>query len=100
MGAVFRVFDRVGGRVVALKTLHGSVAGIAAPGEEALDRKRFEREIRALAALSHRGIVRIHDVGLWGGRPYFTMECLLGVPLQAFLDRPLPDPGEIDWLLR
>jgi len=48
--------------------------------------RRFAIEGRALAALVHPGIVRIHDVGLVEGRaPYIAMERLVGQDLTAYL---------------
>ena len=65
MGAVHAAYDRVAGRMVALKTLHPSAEGATAVGAE--DLRRFVREIEALALLHHPGIVRLHDVGRWEG---------------------------------
>jgi len=48
--------------------------------------RRFAIEGRALAALVHPGIVRIHDVGLVEDRaPYIAMEHLVGQDLTAHL---------------
>src|SRR5690606_20318807 len=44
------------------------------------DSERFRREIRALASLSHPGIVNIFDLGL-GQNVYFAMELIQGGPI-------------------
>jgi len=57
MGEVFRAHDARLGRDVAIKVLPTDVA--ADPDRLA----RFEREARALAALSHPNILGIYDFG-------------------------------------
>jgi serine/threonine protein kinase len=49
---------------------------------------RFEMERQALALMDHPGIARLYDGGLTeGGRPYFVMEYIRGVPLTEYCDR-------------
>ncbi len=79
MGVVYRAWDQVLGREVAIKVVSDAVAN----DPEATD--RFLREARALAAVSHPGIVILHDVGLGGRRPYLVMELLRGRHLRAVL---------------
>jgi serine/threonine protein kinase len=57
------------------------------------DRRRFEREARAAAALSHANVVRIYEVGEDEGRPYMALEYLPGGTLEERLveGRPIPD---------
>ncbi|HUJ59527.1 MAG TPA: protein kinase, partial [Kofleriaceae bacterium] len=54
--------------------------------------RRFAREARAAALVSHPGVVQIHAVGeLPDGRPYLAMELVDGAPLDRILaDGPLP----------
>ena len=40
------------------------------------DRARFEREARAVAALSHPNICSLYDYGEADGRPYMVLEYL------------------------
>lgn len=48
---------------------------------------RFEAERQALALMDHANIARVFDGGATeGGRPYFVMELVRGVPLSAFCD--------------
>ena len=48
---------------------------------------RFQQERQALALMAHDGIAKVHDVGTTErGQPYFVMELVKGVPLDAFCD--------------
>lgn len=50
--------------------------------------RRFDAERQALARLNHPAVARIHDAGTTpGGRPYFAMELVDGVPITAECDR-------------
>lgn len=60
MGIVYRAFDPVLGREVAIKTL--KLSELSDPAERDALRERLGREARAAAALSHPGIVTVHDV--------------------------------------
>jgi serine/threonine-protein kinase len=57
------------------------------------DRARFEREARAVAALSHPNISQLYDYGESDGKPYMALEYLPGGTLEDRLapGRPLPD---------
>ncbi len=79
MGEVYRARDTKLGRDVAIKVLPGRLAADA----ESLS--RFEREARAVAALSHPNILAIHDFGTDGGVTYAVMELLEGETLRAAL---------------
>jgi serine/threonine protein kinase/Tfp pilus assembly protein PilF len=85
MGEVYRAEDSRLGRGVAIKILSAHLAS----NPEAL--ARFEREARAVAALSHPNIVAIHDFGHWEGIVYSVSELLEGESLAGLLARgPLP----------
>jgi eukaryotic-like serine/threonine-protein kinase len=85
MGEVYRASDPRLGRDVAVKVVRGEFSHT----EEA--RKRFEREARAVATLSHPNILSIYDVGSEGERTYAVMELLDGETLRDRLQRgPLP----------
>ncbi len=71
MGEVYRATDTRMGRDVAIKVV----------AEQFME--RFDREVRAIAALNHPNICTIHDVG----PNYLVMEYLDGVPLKG----PLPE---------
>ncbi len=78
MGAVYRAWDPRLGRAIAIKVLHG-------------DRpERLAVEARAAAAIGHRAIVGIHDVGVAEGVHYVAMELVEGESLRSVLDRSAP----------
>jgi serine/threonine protein kinase len=79
MGEVYRARDARLGREVAIKILPRHLA--ADPATEA----RFERESRAVAALSHPNILAIHDVGSDAGTSYVVTELLEGETLRTRL---------------
>jgi hypothetical protein len=94
MGLVLRARDTQLGRVVAIKFL------TLVDNDEAI--KRFAREGRALAAVSHPAVVPLFDLGEEGRIPYLVMEHLAGGSLDGYLrtvrarHRPDPrDPGRI-----
>jgi TonB family protein len=78
MGRVYRAFDPLGHRTVAIKTVRPEFL-TAETAEEYL--RRFRREAQAAGALSHPCIITIFDVG----ENYFVMELLDGATLQAVL---------------
>ena len=75
MGVVYRATDTTLGRDVALKILPADVA----TDPERLE--RFRREARAVAALSHPGIVTVYSVEQSDGVHFITMELVTGQPL-------------------
>jgi serine/threonine protein kinase len=81
MGEVYRARDTRLDRDVAIKVLPDAFAR----DPERLG--RFEREARAVAALSHPGILAIHDFGTTAdGLTYAVMELLEGTTLRERLD--------------
>jgi len=49
---------------------------------------RFEAERQALALMDHPNIAKVHDGGVAdGGRPFFVMELVRGVPVTEYCDR-------------
>jgi eukaryotic-like serine/threonine-protein kinase len=81
MGEVYRAQDTRLGRQVALKVL----ATHLAKDQDFVD--RFEKEMRALAALSHPNILVIHDVGKEQEFHFAVMELLEGETLRTRMDR-------------
>jgi serine/threonine-protein kinase len=79
MGEVYRARDTRLGREVAVKVLPER----ASTSPDA--RQRFEREARAVAALSHPNILAIHDVGRSGDVSWAVMELLEGETLRQRL---------------
>src|ERR1700693_6119093 len=87
MGEVYRARDPRLGREVAIKVLPERFAG-----DEDFAR-RFQKEARAVAALSHPNVFALSDVGREGGTPYAVMELLEGETLRVRLvHSPLPWP--------
>jgi serine/threonine protein kinase/Tol biopolymer transport system component len=85
MGEVYRARDTRLDRIVAIKVLPAHLT--ANEGSRA----RFEREARAISALSHPNICALYDVGRDGDTEYLVMEYLEGQTLGDLLARgPLP----------
>ncbi len=82
-GIVFRAFDDVLHRVVAIKVLAPQLA-VTSPA-----RKRFFREARAAAQVRHENVVQIHAVEE-EPLPYLVMEFIPGQTLQQRLDQTGP----------
>jgi serine/threonine-protein kinase len=82
MGIVYRAFDTLLQRVVAVKVISASIEG----NPELRD--RFFREARAAGQLSHPNIITIYDLGEYENQPYLAMEYLEGQDLQQRLLRP------------
>lgn len=83
MGEVYRARDTRLDRVVAVKVLPQHLA--KDPGTLS----RFEREAKAIAALSHPNILEIHDFGKDREITYAVMEYLEGETLRAAIGRGL-----------
>jgi hypothetical protein len=76
MGEVYRARDTRLDRDVAIKVLPAALA------QDADRLTRFEREARAIAALSHPNILAIHDIGAHDGQTYVVIELLDGETLR------------------
>jgi len=72
MGVVYQARDNDLERNVALKVLPTEVMA------DAERRLRFLREARSAAAVSHRNIAMVHEVGEDGGRVFIAMELVRG----------------------
>ena len=95
MGEVYRARDSKLDRDVAVKVLPESVA------EDPDTLARFEREAKAVAALSHPNILAIHDFGRHDGIAYAVMELLQGESLRGKLDTgPVSQRQAIDYALQ
>jgi hypothetical protein len=81
MGIVYRAFDPVRQRTVALKRLHSG-------GPKSRQRKMFEREYATLVGLRHPRIIAVHEYGVDSVGAYYTMELLDGRDLREL--SPLP----------
>ncbi len=73
MSSVYRVLDRLTGRVVTLKKLHARLG--SGPNSEVEDRVLLAQEFQFLASLRHPNIITVLDYGFDAeGEPYFTMD--------------------------
>jgi serine/threonine protein kinase len=87
MGVVYEAVHLDLGRRVALKVLDHECAG----GE---GRGRFAREARAVAKVSHEGLVSLYELGFTAeGRPFYAMELVRG----ETLDRRMAREGRLAW---
>jgi serine/threonine protein kinase len=85
MGVVYRARDTRLGRDVALKVMAPHIASDPAM------RARFETEARAVASLSHPGILSIYELAVADGVPFAVMELLEGRNLRERMAAgPLP----------
>src|SRR5262249_32917668 len=56
-------------------------------------RRRFEREARAAAKLHHTNIVPVHGFGEHQGTPYYVMQFIPGLGLDAVIDELAQSSG-------
>src|SRR6202521_5106037 len=81
MGVVYRAYDTVIRREVAIKT----ILDIPDPASLQL----FQKECDVLASMSHPNIVEIFDIGEFEdegkSKPYFVMPLLPGATLEYFM---------------
>src|SRR3954453_538263 len=81
MSTVYRAFDTVLERQVAIKLMHREIAS----NSEQLE--RFRREARAVAQLNHPHIVTVIDAGEDDGTPYIVFEFVDGETLKERIRR-------------
>jgi WD40 repeat protein len=87
MGVVYEAEQVSLGRRVALKLLPASVF------RDPTKRRRFEREAKAAARLHHTNIVPVHGFGEHEGTPYYVMQFIPGLGLDAVIDELGRLPG-------
>ncbi|MGH9627219.1 MAG: protein kinase domain-containing protein, partial [Bryobacteraceae bacterium] len=94
MGLVYKAYDTVVGRDVALKTI-GDVQGRAAL-------ELFYREWRVLANMHHPNIIEIFDIGEFEEdgtvKPFFVMPLLRGTTLDQVIRTPGGPQLTVEWL--
>ena len=81
MGQVYKAYHQAMERVVAIKV-------ILAKGkidEESV--RRFEREVKAAAKLSHPNIITVYDAGNANGRHFMVMELVKGKDLNVIVQQ-------------
>ena len=77
MSVVFRAYDTVGNRVVAVKMLKDDI------NNDSQSIKRFVNESKAVSMLSHPNIVKIFDVSVKDNLKYIVMEHIDGITLKT-----------------
>lgn len=94
MGAVWRAYDSVIRRYVALKLLSRT-------GRSPDARERFLREARAAGALQHPNLVTIYDLGDADGQLFIAMELVDGRDLSSLiaLAEPLALERKLDMVI-
>jgi eukaryotic-like serine/threonine-protein kinase len=85
MAEVYRAWDQVLERPVAVKMLHLATSDAAA-------RARFARETSTLAKLNHPGLVTVLDAGTVKDRPFLVMELVDGAALSTWVRGAGLDP--------
>jgi hypothetical protein len=88
MGIVYAAEQLQPKRTVALKLIK--------PGMDTKDvLARFDAERQALAVMEHPNIAKVIDAGsAFGGRPFFVMEYVKGVPITGYCDDKKLTPSE------
>jgi DNA-binding response OmpR family regulator len=81
MGMVYKANDRELAEDVAIKMLRGT--GMM---DDPTMLERFKTEIRLARRISHRNVVRTHDLGESGGAYYVTMEYVEGITVRDLID--------------
>jgi predicted Ser/Thr protein kinase len=92
MGRVYEAFGKDGKGPVALKVLSEALA------QDTQFVRRFQREGKVLAGLSHPHVVEVLDQGETDGRLWFAMEFVRGENLRRRIERgplPLAEAGRI-----
>jgi len=90
MGRVYRAFDPVLQREVAIKALAGPFR------EDPASLRRVAREARLLATLNHPNVAIIHGLEPLDGVPHLVLELVEGETLAEQLARgPLPQPAAL-----
>ncbi len=96
MATVYKAYDTRLERDVAIKIIR---RGAFPPDQLEHMLKRFEREAKSLAKLSHPNIVKVHDFGEHEGAPFLVMEYLPGGTLKQYLGKPSPWQSAVQLLI-
>ncbi len=80
MGMVYRARDRVLGESVAVKLLRPEVLASDQAASE-----RLHEELRVARRITHRNVVRTHDIGESEGVPFLSMEYVEGASLATVI---------------
>jgi serine/threonine protein kinase len=91
---VFKAWDTVKGRIVALKVLHQHLTNHSGAV------RQMQRELQTVTRLSHPNIIRTFDATQIGEMYYFAMEFVEGLDLDRYIRRcgPLPIQEACDYI--
>ena len=81
MGAVYKAFDRELGRVVALKLVRPELISVGSSIQ------RFKQELLLASRVSHKNVLRIHDLGDVEGTKFISMAYVEGEDLHRRLEK-------------
>lgn len=81
MSVVYKAYDNVDDRIVAVKILKDEYSNDA----EFL--RRFKNESKAIAVLSHPNIVKVYDVSFGEKLQYIVMEYVDGITLKEYIQK-------------
>ena len=85
MGAVYQAWDAELSVAVALKVIRPEALADARAAAEV--ERRFKRELLLARQVTHKNVVRIHDLGDIGGIKYITMSYVDGIDLATKIRR-------------
>jgi tetratricopeptide (TPR) repeat protein/tRNA A-37 threonylcarbamoyl transferase component Bud32 len=83
MGAVYQAWDAELGVAVAIKVIRPQIMADAHAAAQV--ERRFKRELLLARQVTHRNVVRIHDLGMIDGVKYITMSYVDGTDLATRL---------------
>ena len=93
MGVVYRARQKGLGRIVAVKVIQPLTS-------RPDDHLRFQREAESVASLDHPNIVRVHEIGRQGNRPFLSMEYVEGGSLDTHVHRKTWSNHEVASLIK
>src|SRR5215467_12704432 len=93
MGAVYHAWDAELEVSVAIKVIRPEIMADSTTADEV--ERRFKRELLLARQVTHKNVVRIHDLGEIDGIKYITMSFVDGIDLATLLKQkhtlPVPD---------
>ncbi len=81
MGTVFKARDRELDRLVALKVVHSEMS------RDSAVLARFKQELILARKITHKNVIRIHDLGEAHGTKFITMDFIEGDDLATILEQ-------------
>src|SRR5262245_37210063 len=85
MGVVYKARQLKPERIVALKVIRPDRLEGLSPEDRRKAVERFTTEAQAAAKLEHENIVRVYEVGEVHGRPFYSMQCVVGRSLHDLI---------------